>query len=133
MEQLEDGLRLIEKGRQFSTLVGSIDLLALDKNNNYVVIELKKGNSPDKVVGQISRYIGWVKQNLAKEGQIVRGIIVTREVDLKLAYAVQAFPPETIIIKVFDIQMSIENHKNDTLDKKVKKTPRKMKKRRFDP
>jgi hypothetical protein len=32
------------------------------KNAQYVVVELKKGRGPDKVFGQLSRYMGWVKK-----------------------------------------------------------------------
>ena len=45
-------------GRQYSTLVGNIDLLAMDRNKKkFVIIELKKGKSNDVVVGQILRYL----------------------------------------------------------------------------
>lgn len=40
-------------GQQFETDVGPIDILAEDTHSNaFVVIELKKGRSADKVVGQ---------------------------------------------------------------------------------
>jgi hypothetical protein len=59
-------LKLI--GRQYSTTVGRIDLLTVDtKAGDYVVIELKKGRSADKVYGQCSRYMGWIRKNLAKK------------------------------------------------------------------
>lgn len=63
-------------GRQFSTSVGIIDLLAVDhEKEEFVVLELKKGKSSDVVVGQISRYMGWVQENLAGNYN-VRGIII---------------------------------------------------------
>ncbi len=69
--------------------VGSrfIDILAIDSNNNYVVIELKVSRGYDRVVGQILRYMAWIKKNHAEEGQKVRGIIIAREIshDLMLA------------------------------------------------
>src|SRR4030067_1655315 len=50
-------------GRQYPTPIGNIDLLAVDKEKKeFVVIELKKGRSSDVVVGQILRYMGWVKE-----------------------------------------------------------------------
>lgn len=75
-------------GRQFQTAIGRIDLLARDKEDNWVVIELKKGRSADAVVGQILRYMGWVKANLAREREEVRGIIIVGEGDKALSYAV---------------------------------------------
>jgi RecB family endonuclease NucS len=46
------GRKLTLVGRQYSTTVGPIDLLTVDtKTGDYVVIELKKGRSADKVYG----------------------------------------------------------------------------------
>lgn len=100
---LESGLQLFVDddeipGRQYPTEVGAIDLLCVDTNNNLVVIELKKGRESDKVVGQISRYIGWVKANIAKDSRGVRGIVVVAKPtdknpkDDRLSYAVSANP-----------------------------------------
>ena len=76
-------------GQQYYTAeIGYIDILARDKKtNDLVVIELKKGKESDYVVGQILRYMGWVEQNLCKKGQKVRGIIILKECDKKLNYA----------------------------------------------
>jgi RecB family endonuclease NucS len=74
-------------GRQYETTVGPIDLLAIDKTDNrYVVIELKKGRSADRVFGQLSRYMGWVRANLA-DGAPVVGVIVGSKIDEKLRAA----------------------------------------------
>ena len=64
-----------------------IDILATDAENNLVVIELKVSRGYDRVVGQLMRYLAWVKKNLAEDEQRVRGIIVARAIseDLKLA------------------------------------------------
>lgn len=79
-------------GRQYPTPIGNIDLLAVDKaNKEFVVIELKKGRSSDVVIGQILRYMGWVKENLAKDHS-VRGIIIAKERDEKLEYALKMTP-----------------------------------------
>lgn len=69
--------------------VGYIDILALDKNNNFVVIELKKGRKNDEVVGQVLRYIGWVRRHLATKGQDVRGLVIVGEKNQKLEYALE--------------------------------------------
>lgn len=79
-------------GRQYPTPIGNIDLLAVDKiNKEFVVIELKKGRSNDTVVGQILRYMGWIKENMAKDYN-VRGIIILKERDEKLEYALKLIP-----------------------------------------
>ena len=66
-----------------------IDLLAVDSSGNYVVIELKVSKGYDRVVGQLLRYVNWIKINQADEGQSVRGVIVAKNIseDLRLACA----------------------------------------------
>lgn len=77
-------------GQQYVTPVGRIDILAKHKNNNgWLVIELKKGKSDDRVVGQILRYIGWVKENLSEKREYVKGLIITKEKDERLTYALK--------------------------------------------
>ncbi len=89
---LEPGLRLYEdEDRQFNGIeypVGQryIDILAIGNDDAYVVIELKVSRAYDRVVGQVLRYMAWVRNNLANDTR-VRGIIVASELsdDLKLA------------------------------------------------
>jgi restriction system protein len=80
-----------QNGRQFPAETWSIDFLAIDKNNNdLVVIELKRGKTGDATVGQILRYITWVKENVATSNQNVRGIIIANDVDDTLRYSVKS-------------------------------------------
>jgi hypothetical protein len=67
--------------------IGYIDILAKDQKGNFVVIELKKGRKNDEVVGQVLRYIGWVRENLATKNQDVRGLVIVGEKDPKLELA----------------------------------------------
>ena len=46
---------------------------------------------PLKVCGQIQAYMGWIKENLARNCK-VRGIIVANKFSNKLIYAVKASP-----------------------------------------
>jgi len=93
-------LKLVKDGRQYSTPVGPIDLLTIDtKTNEYVVIELKKGRSADKVYGQCSRYMGWVRKNLAADGAKVHGVIVARQIDDKLKAARDAHDTNVHLIE----------------------------------
>ena len=86
--KIEDGLKLIEKGKEFDTrAIGRIDLLCKDKDGSYVVVELKKGRVGDVVVGQILRYIGWTEVNFKTNK--VRGIIIVNEEDEKLDFALK--------------------------------------------
>ena len=63
-----------------------IDILAQTPQGDFVVIELKVSRGYDRTVGQILRYMGWVRENLA-DGKSVRGVIVASQItdDLKLA------------------------------------------------
>jgi hypothetical protein len=94
------GANLKLEGRQYSTTVGPIDLLAIDmKTGDCVVIELKKGRSADKVYGQCSRYMGWVRKNLAGKGTKVHGAIVARGIDRKLMAARDAHDTKVHLIE----------------------------------
>lgn len=96
LEQLEKGLRLYKDhgitGQQLDTKVaGRIDLLALDANHDFVVIELKAVEADRQVLGQIQAYMGWVKENLAGDRK-VRGIIIASDFSLRAIYAAKVVP-----------------------------------------
>lgn len=95
-----------QDGRQFPAGTWSMDFLAVDRDSNdLVVIELKKGKSSDSTVGQLLRYISWVKENVAEEGQNVRGIIIARDVDEALNYAVKGLKDAQIRTYKVDFQL----------------------------
>ncbi len=78
-------------GRQWDTgEIGRVDFLCIDETDNqFVVIELKKGRPTDRVIGQLQRYMGWVSENLAN-GEDVIGIVITPSVtDIHLQYALR--------------------------------------------
>jgi hypothetical protein len=78
-------------GVEYPTEVGPIDILAVDPSGNLVVFELKRARSPDSAIGQLARYMGWVNQNIAKNGT-VSGVIVAKEITRNLRYAVSVVP-----------------------------------------
>ncbi len=81
-----------EWGRQYGTGVGIIDFLCEDEaSNELVVVELKRGKSSDQVVGQVLRYMGWVREHRA-DGRGVSGIVITHEYDDRVRYAVAELP-----------------------------------------
>jgi len=55
-------------------------------------VELKKGRASDSVIGQVQRYMGYVKEELAKEGQTVEGVIIALEDDLRIRRALAVAP-----------------------------------------
>ena len=80
-------------GQQYQTDTGPIDILAISKNKKeLLVIELKKGRPSDSVVGQLQRYMGYVKEELAEKGQEVRGLIIALGDDLKFKRALSVAP-----------------------------------------
>lgn len=77
-----------EAGYEYPCDVGRIDLLAKHRNEpRWLVVELKRNQTSDQTVGQLLRYIGWVKRHLAEDGERVHGMIICREADNALRYA----------------------------------------------
>jgi restriction system protein len=75
-------------GQQYPSDTGPIDILAISKNKKeLLVVELKRGRASDHVVGQILRYMGYVLDELADEGQTVKGVIIALEDDLSIRRA----------------------------------------------
>jgi len=79
---IEPGLKLYEDqgitGVEFPAGGRFIDLLAVDARGDNVVIELKVSKGYDRTVGQLLRYISWIKKHHADPGQAVRGAIVAK-------------------------------------------------------
>lgn len=57
-------------------------------------------------MGQLLRYMSWVKKNLARDGQRVKGIIIAREVDEALGYAVQDLENVSVSTYKVDFKLS---------------------------
>lgn len=124
---IEQGLRLYEdegiKGIEFPVGGRFIDILAIDKNNNYVVIELKVSRGYDRVVGQLLRYMAWIERHQADSGQSVRGIIIAKEItdDLMLATTrvkdIDLFEYElSVSLKKIDSQQRLNTQQNHPAD-----------------
>mgnify|MGYP001349367644 CR=1 FL=1 len=95
------------EGQQYTTDVGIIDILALDKDDNYVVIELKRAEYNFKVVGQVLNYMGWVQEKLAvPEGKTVRGMIVVGKADKTLKAALSQVS-DKVTLKEYRTQVDI--------------------------
>lgn len=88
LDEIEEGLELVDNGIEYKTSAGFIDLLAKDKNGNFVVVELKAGKGKDAVIGQTLGYIGALSKELKIDN--VRGIIVALDFEDRLKYAVSA-------------------------------------------
>lgn len=87
----QDGDEVI--GKQYPTDTGYIDILAISKDKKeLLVVELKKGRASDNVIGQIQRYMGYVLEELAEEGQSVKGAIIALEDDNRIRRALAVAP-----------------------------------------
>lgn len=78
-------------GVEYPTGVGPIDILASDSQGHFYVFELKLDRGPDRALGQLARYMGWVKAHLSGD-KLVTGIVVAREIDDRLRYAAAVIP-----------------------------------------
>ena len=88
-------------GIEFPTAVGPIDILAVDDSGSFFVFELKRASSPDRALGQLARYMGWVAQTIGKERQVF-GVIVARFISDNLRYAVSVVPN----VSVYEYEVS---------------------------
>lgn len=80
-------------GQQYSTSAGVIDILAISRDRKrLLVVELKRGRATDVVVGQVLRYMGYIKEQIAEPDQTVEGVIIALEDDQKLRWALATVP-----------------------------------------
>jgi len=109
LEQIEPGLQLYTddegtSGVEYQTPVGRIDIVAVDRDNGFVVIELKVSRGPDSVAGQVLRYKNWVKKHLAGDAP-VRGIVIAGHLSDKIRYAIASDPE--ITAKEYELRLAI--------------------------
>jgi endonuclease len=100
LSALEKGLALYEDegltGIEFDVGGRRIDILAVGSDGALVVVELKVERGYDRVLGQIARYMGYIKKNLA-EGKPVRGIIVASDITEDLRIAASMIPDVRLV------------------------------------
>jgi hypothetical protein len=72
IEQLEDGLKIVDGGKERTVPSGRIDITAEDKHGKSVIIELKSGVADRNAISQIASYLG----DIANGGPGVRGILI---------------------------------------------------------
>ncbi len=102
---IEDG-ELVSQ--QYKTDIGSIDILAQDKETkNHVVIELKKAQTSDDTIGQLTRYMGWIKDR--KGDKNVNGIIIAADYDKKLEFALKVIP--NIQVFLYKVSFTLDEFK----------------------
>lgn len=106
LNELEEGLRLHESSSSTGVRVsiagvGVMDLWCLDHNKNFVVIELKRNQTPDVAIGQLARYMGWLEERYPDRK--VRGFVICRRIDNKLRLAAKALRATVFEYEVSDV------------------------------
>jgi len=105
---LEPGLRLYADGNrsgiEFPIDRGHIDILAVDKNDKFVVVELKLSHGRNKALGQLMYYMGWVDEHLGRSP--CRGVIVAGDISDELVTALRRVPGVSLFR--YRISMSVE-------------------------
>ena len=86
-------------GIEYPTDVGPIDILAVDDvTGDYYVFELKLMRGPDKAMGQLMRYMGWVQRKVAGDRKTY-GVIVAKTIDEKLKYAALPIGNDVLLLE----------------------------------
>lgn len=90
IQQLEEGLEIIDGGMEHHVASGFIDILARDRDGVTVVIELKASISQPKAVAQILGYMGAI----AEQQQLdrVRGYLIAAGHHKQVIWATKAIP-----------------------------------------
>ena len=93
------------KGVEYPTDTGRIDILAVsaDENREYFVIELKLSRGSDQAIGQLTRYMSWVREKLADDNK-VNGIIVAQSIDDRLRRSASMIPQ----LELFEYKLKFE-------------------------
>jgi len=82
LTQLETDLTLHDGGVEYQTDAGRVDILAVDKQKNLVVVEIKAGTAKDSALGQLLGYMGC----LSAKSKNVRGILVASKFDERVVF-----------------------------------------------
>jgi hypothetical protein len=91
---------------------GRIDILCQKRSGNdgwrneWLVIELKRDTGGHAAIGQLLSYMGWVLANKAENKGEVEGLLIVRELDRKLEYALKACGAR-ISVKKYNISLSL--------------------------
>ena len=80
--------------------VGRSDLICEDRQGNLVVIELKRGMASDQAIGQVLRYVGYVRENIESTDQEVSGWIIAGDYDEHLRLAALAAGIRVLVVRL---------------------------------
>ena len=94
IQQLEDGLKIVDGGSERRVETGRIDITAEDSEGCLVVIELKAGRANLPAIGQLLSYMG---SEISEQYSAVRGILIASEFDPRLVVASRAVSNITLM------------------------------------
>lgn len=109
LDALEPGLREYvgtngNRGVEFATPLGFIDILARNRVGGMVVVKIALNDEPNDLVSKMLAQIAWVRQHLAGTRR-VRGILVALTVPEDLRLAISEIP--SIQIRELELQASV--------------------------
>lgn len=92
-------------GVEYRTPIGIIDILAKGADGAFYILELKVARGSDAVIGQVLRYMGWVRENLAN-GAPVYGVVVASSTSDKIKYAASEVP--NILLMEYELSFALK-------------------------
>lgn len=120
------------KNGKFKTEVGEMDILVKHRSEpRWLVIELKVDKSSDVAVGQILRYMGWIKLNKAEVDEKVEGLIISNFADKQILYALFC----TSDIRLFEYHFDgdkLDFEEIEIIDKIIKNLDKLTKEEQYD-
>lgn len=69
------------------------------------MIELQRGQTSGQTVGQVLRYMGAVRRELAKDGDEIQGLIIAHDADDRLRYALSEVP--TVDLHLYQVDFHL--------------------------
>ena len=71
------------------------------------MIELKRNQSSDATVGQVLRYMGWVKKQMAEAGETVEGLVIAHKADDQIRFALSAV--QGVELKLYEVEFRLRS------------------------
>ncbi len=110
LDMIEPGLELYvdeagNDGVHYKTDIGAIDILAVDREGGFVVVELKEATTDDSS-GQILGFRNWVRRHLA-DGNRVRGYLVGPRIPDHVRYALAQ--SEDVFLKEYELNITLRD------------------------
>lgn len=93
-------------GAEYSTDVGTIDLLAEDANGALVVVMVAEADGDP--VGPVLEQLGWISKHLATEDRAVRAIVLLEPPAPELGYAARAVA-DTVAFKTWRVAIAVDD------------------------